>query len=50
MHVCMPVHVYAHVHTQPCLILFDPMGCSPPGPSVHRIFQVSILEWIAIFY
>ena len=28
--------------------LFDPMGCSPPGFSVHRIFQVIILEWVAI--
>ena len=28
--------------------LFDPMGCSPPGFSVHRIFQAIILEWVAI--
>ena len=24
--------------TQSCLTLFDPMDCSPPGPSIHRIF------------
>ena len=26
----------------------DPMDCSPLGSSVHRIFQVKILEWVAI--
>ena len=26
----------------------DPMDCSPPGSSVHGIFQVRILEWVAI--
>ena len=25
-----------------------PLDCSPPGPSVHGILQVRILEWIAI--
>ena len=24
------------------------MDCSPPGPSVHGIFQARILEWVAI--
>ena len=28
--------------------LCDPMDCSPPGSSVHRILQASILEWVAI--
>ena len=23
-------------------------GCSPPGSSVHGIFQTRILEWVAI--
>ena len=27
---------------------FDPVDCSPPGSSVHGIFQARILEWIAI--
>ena len=27
----------------------DPIDCSPPG-SVHGIFQLSILEWVAIFF
>ena len=34
---------------QSCLTLLDPMD-SPPGSSVHGIFQAGILEWVAIFY
>ena len=26
----------------------DPMNCSPPGSSVHRISKIRILEWVAI--
>ena len=26
----------------------DPMDCSPPGSSVHVIFQARVLEWGAI--
>ena len=33
--------------THSCLTLGDPMNCSPPGFSVHRIFQTRILEWVA---
>ena len=36
--------------TQLRLIPCDPMDCSPPGLSVHRIFQARILEWVAIFF
>ena len=32
-----------------CLILCNPMDCSPPGSSVHGIFQARILQWVAIF-
>ena len=28
--------------------LRDPMDCSLPGSSVHTIFQVRVLEWLAI--
>ena len=35
---------------QSCLILCDPVDYSPPGSSVHGIFQVSILEWVAISF
>ena len=33
---------------QSCLTLCDPIGCSPPGSSVHGILQMRILEWVAI--
>ena len=34
--------------TQLCLTLCDPMDCSPPGSSIHGIFQAKVLEWVAI--
>ena len=36
--------------TQLCLTLRDPMNCSPPGSSVHGIFQPRVLEWGAIAF
>ena len=33
---------------QSCLTLCDPMDCSLPGSSTHRILQARILEWLAI--
>ena len=30
---------------QSCLTLRNPMDCSPPGFSVHEIFQARVLEW-----
>ena len=30
--------------------LSDPMDCSPPGSSVHGIFQARVLEWGAITF
>ena len=30
---------------QSYLALSDPMDCSPPGSSVHGIFQAKVLEW-----
>ena len=35
---------------QSCPTLCDPMDCSPPGSSVHKIFQARILEWVAISF
>ena len=32
---------------QSCLTLYDPIGCSPPGSSVHGILQPRILERVA---
>ena len=31
-----------------CLTLSNSMGCSPPGSSLHMIFQAKILDWVAI--
>ena len=44
---CMKVKSESEV-AQSCLTLSDPMGCSPPGSSVHGIFQARGLEWGAI--
>ena len=33
---------------QSYLTLCDPVDCSPPGSSVHGIFQVRVLEWVAM--
>ena len=31
-------------------MLCDPMDSSLPGPSVHRILQARILDWVAISF
>ena len=41
---CMKVKSESEV-TQSCLTLSDPMACSPPGSSIHGIFQARTLEW-----
>ena len=51
--VCVCVCVCARTRacvlvTQSCLILCNPINCSPPGSSVHGILQARILEWVAI--
>ena len=35
---------------QSCSTLSDPMDCSPPGSSVHGIFQARILERVALSF
>ena len=32
------------------VVLSDPMGCSPPGSSLHGIFQARVLAWGAIAF
>ena len=46
---CMKVKSESEV-VQSCLTLSDPMDCSPPGSSVHGIFQARALEWGAIAF
>ena len=35
---------------QSCPTLCDPMDCSLPGSSIHRILQARVLEWVAISF
>ena len=35
---------------QLCPTVNDPMDCSPPGSSIHGIFQARVLEWVAIAF
>ena len=35
---------------QSCPTPSEPMDCSPPGPSIHGIFQARGLEWVAIAF
>ena len=46
---CMKVESEREV-TQSCPTLHDPMDCSQPGSSIHRIFQARVLEWGAIAF
>ena len=43
--------LFGHVRVlapQLYLTVGHPMGCSPPGSSVHGILQARMLEWVAI--
>ena len=46
---CMKVTTESEV-TQSCLTLSNIVDCSPPGSSVHGIFQARLLEWVAIAF
>ena len=46
---CMKVKSESKV-TQSCPTLCNPMDCSPPGSSIHGIFQARVLEWGAIAF
>ena len=46
---CMRVKKESEV-AQSCPTLSDPVDCSPPGSSVHGIFQARVLEWGAIAF
>ena len=42
--------LHAAKSLQSCPTLCDPMDCSLPGSSVHRILQERVLEWVAIAF
>ena len=46
---CMKVKSESEV-AQSCPTLCDPMDYSPPGSSVHGIFQARVLEWGVIAF
>ena len=46
---CMKVKSESEV-AQSCPTLSDHTHCSPPGSSVHGIFQARVLEWVAIAF
>ena len=46
---CMKVKSESEI-AQSCLTPSDPMDCSPPGSSIHGIFQARVLEWGAIAF
>ena len=46
---CMKVKSESEV-AQSCPTLSDPRDCSPPGSSIHGIFQARVLEWGAIAF
>ena len=46
---CMRVKSESEV-TQSCPTLRNPMDRSPPGSSIHGIFQARVLEWGAIAF
>ena len=43
-----PMHGSESEVAQLCPTVSNPMDCSPPGSSVHGIFQARVLEWGAI--
>ena len=44
---CIKVKSESEV-AQSCPTPSDPVDCSLPGSSIHRIFQARVLEWVAI--
>ena len=42
--LCTHISPVSFSQAQSCLILRDPMDCSPPGSSVYRVFQASNTE------
>ena len=49
LHQCLKGKRESEV-AQFCPTLSDPMDCSPPGSSIHGIFQARVLEWGAIAF
>ena len=50
VYVCVLITQSCVLVAQLCPTLCHPMDCSPPGSSVHGIFQARILEWVVISF
>ena len=48
--LCVCVGVCVCLVAESCLTILGPHNCSVSGPSIHGIFQVRILEWVAISF
>ena len=46
---CIQISRGMQTHAQSCLILCNPIDCSPPGSSVHGDSPATTVEWVAIF-
>ena len=44
---CVCVHTESCPVTESCPTLYYFVDCTPPGSSVHGIFQARLLEWVA---
>ena len=49
-HIFLPAAAAAAKSLQSCPTLCHPINGSPPGSSVHGIFQAKVLEWGAIAF
>ena len=49
-YLCRDICKYCCLIPKSCPTLCDPIHCSPPGSSVHSIFQARILEWVVISF
>ena len=49
-HILRPKEPCGGGVSQSCPTLCDPMDSSPPGSSIHGIFQARVLEWAAISF
>ena len=49
-HFCLQCMKVKSEVTQSCPTLSKAMNCSPPGSSIHGIFQARVLEWGAIAF
>ena len=46
----LSIEVVCAKSLQSCLTLCSSMNHSPPGSSIHGIFQARVLEWVAISF